>query len=62
MLIKQGTKKNAALWSVTSWSMVDIYQRLAGPLKCQQISTRINSITSKNTIFFVITAVKTQMS
>jgi len=62
MLIKQGMKKNAVLWNVTTWSMVDIYQHLAGPLKCQQISTRINSITSKYTMFFIIMAVKTQMS
>ena len=49
MLIKQGMKKNFVLWSVTSWSLVDIYQRSARPLTCQQISTRIHSITSKNT-------------
>jgi hypothetical protein len=51
-------KKNFVLWSVTSWSLVDIYQRSARPLTCQQISTRIHSITSKNTKFFIITAVK----
>jgi len=33
MLIKQDMKKNAVLWSVTSLSMVDIYQHLAGPLQ-----------------------------